>query len=1044
MKLQITLSLAILTQAAAAYFADNNEPLVLSVSGETNLNLATSRRTDHPNLRYALNQSGNLVSNAWLSIAEYSGDGSAVTLTDADFSLASGTIDPSYDSLDFSRLMDGSTEYFYRISTWLENEPLESYIDDVDRTYVRLRSLDSDKFLYQGEGSPMVGYTSGMARLDFRSHWFIQSSPLTNRYWITNRLTGESILTDSPGVGVPGATILVDFGTDGTYRGASVSSPDSNGNYWNEVGYSPAVNMLDADNNGTDIDLYVTSSFGNDFYNGPAGAVQNPASCVYNAVAIGELGIDEAVYDYFVGDSGGGWDVTFEIRDLDPAREYSLTFFGSHKYNTDNTTRYSVTESGGTVIDSVDLTVGVNNDHNQDTTVTLASLVPDVNNKIYVKFAGTGGNGGCLNTMKIEVEGITGSGSGSTNLLADTLVQGATNYQWIVHEEDGYFRIESAAESAMYCTVGTASTGTAIHASLDTASPSQKFSIEPLPRGALLPWTAYDEDNYTSMGSGAQVLPPTYDRLLTESEAQKRSAVLLNQEDAYVKWTLTEAANVFTLRYAIEDAPSGGGLNGTLSLEIRDGGGGLVESTSIPVTSEQAWIYFDTSMNESDDPADGRPAKRFNEARVKLSSTPLPGYTLELRRGNGEPLIWIDVVETELDGGPITVNVPAEYLDVTDYGAVPDDGGDDRTAFINCINAAKSAGKGVYIPAGEFRLNSRINIGDVEIQGAGMWHTELLYTTVNGGVNNVGFWGDGSGTIVRDLYMRALATERGGGGNAFRQYFGTGSRIENVWAEHFDVGAWIGDYISPYDVSDGLIFFNCRFRNTFADGINLARGTKNSAIDNCHFRGTGDDSTASWSSDTTVVPQCINNRILYNTIEGNWRAAGVGIFGGESHKVHHNIVSDVVSGAALRFNTTFANGTQGYEFSANGMMRVYKNSLYRSGTDGGYGSNPTKMGAINLVTTFGNVRNITFEDTLIDDVLNNGVYVTRETWGTGGSFTNIVFDGMLMTNMAVGTYVNGSAIGEMEYIDVDVELHPVRGIGVEFNFSSNFDIIHTP
>ena len=125
------------------------------------------------------------------------------------------------------------------------------------------------------------------------------------------------------------------------------------------------------------------------------------------------------------------------------------------------------------------------------------------------------------------------------------------------------------------------------------------------------------------------------------------------------------------------------------------------------------------------------------------------------------------------------------------------------------------------------------------------------------------------------------------------------------------------------------------------------------------------------------------------------------------------------------------------------MMRVYKNSLYRSGTDGGYHATPTRMGAINLVTTYGDVRNITFEDILIDDVLNRGVFVDRQIWGTGGSFSNIVFNGMQMTNMVVGTYVNGPAIGEMEYIDVDVALDPVRGIGVEFNFSSSFDIIHT-
>jgi hypothetical protein len=200
-----------------------------------------------------------------------------------------------------------------------------------------------------------------------------------------------------------GEKILIDFGTSGTYRGADVSNPDSNGNYWNGVGYSGATDMVDISNNVTTIDLAMTTSYGTDYFNGPSGSTQDPAQTVYDAGALGDLGIDEAVYDFFGGStSDGSYVEKFEIRDLDPLLDYNLTFFGSHKYNNDNTTRYSITDSSGTVLDSVDLLVGVNGLHNQDTTVTIANVAPDANNKIYVQFVGTGGNGGYLNAMVIE------------------------------------------------------------------------------------------------------------------------------------------------------------------------------------------------------------------------------------------------------------------------------------------------------------------------------------------------------------------------------------------------------------------------------------------------------------------------------------------------------------------------------------------------------------------------------------------------------------------------------------------------------------------
>lgn len=1029
MRLKPYLMCFVPTLALGAAFLDPAAPQKLVVEAGGDLRLATSRRIDQSAFSYSLEQSTSLT-GGWSSVATYSGDGSTFVSDDPAFSISNHLVDARFEVLNF-QWPGNSDEAFYRLTGNIVEVPIETYADGYDSSFVRFRSLDGDKLLYHNPGADVVEYAAGIDLDDARSHWSISPSVQGDRYWITNRETGESINVEQQNPGSPGTTLLVDFGADSTYRGKSVGSPDSNGNHWNEVGYSPANNMVDVSSNSTPFDLVMTSSFGTDSFNGPAGGGNppDPANTVFDAGALGNLGITNAVYDYFAGVE------TFEIRDLDPAKQYNLTFFGSHKYNTDNTTVYSVTDSNGAVQASANLVVGVGASHNTDATASIGNITPEPGGTIYVAFAGDSGNSGYLNAL--QVEEVASAGSGSGNLQMGTLNPTFTSYRWKFHPEPGWFRVESGWQSNQYFTVGNSATGTTAYAPLDLADDGQKFVVEPLPQGALLPWTSYDEENYSEIGGGATVLSPTYDRLLVQAEAQKRSCIELGSVGAYAKWMLTEGANAFVLRYAIEDAPTGGGINGTLSLEIRDGGGSLVESSSIPVTSEQAWVYFDASMVESNLPSHGRPAKRFNEVRVKTAAPLLPGYTLELRRGSDEPLAWIDVVETELIDAPITVG--GDFYSVLDYGAVTNDGGDDLAAFNACISAAKSAGKGVYVPAGVFHLSSRVWVDNITVQGAGMWHTELRFTAYDGDKSNCGFWGEGSNATVRDLYIWSNSHSRDGSGDAFRQNFGIGSLIENVWAEQVGVGAWIANYTPPYNLTDGLVIRNCRFRNTFADGVNFAHGTKNSVVENCHFRQTGDDSMATWSSGAATVPQCVGNVFRYNTVEGNYRASGMGIFGGEGHRAHHNVIGDSVSGTAIRFNTTFSQN--GHPFSTNDTMAVYANTLYRSGTLGGYGTSPAEYGAINLVATYGDVRNITFSNILIDDVMNNGIYVNQQTYGSGGAITNVVFDAVRMARVPVGVNVRSAAVGEMEFGDVNIQLDPVRGEDVLRNNSSQFNII---
>ena len=198
-----------------------------------------------------------------------------------------------------------------------------------------------------------------------------------------------------------GVTILIDFGNDSSYRGVDTPSPDGNGNYWNSI-WSGAyyAGLTDIGGNPTSINLGFSSAGGTDYYNGPSGATQDPAAVDIDPVALGNLGVNEAVYDYYVSSS-------FEIQNLDPTKTYNLTFYGSHKFNSDPTTLYEVYTDNTytTLVDSTSLYVHQAGSpwlHNRDTVASLNGLSPQVGNILYIKFIGSGEDNGYLNCMRIE------------------------------------------------------------------------------------------------------------------------------------------------------------------------------------------------------------------------------------------------------------------------------------------------------------------------------------------------------------------------------------------------------------------------------------------------------------------------------------------------------------------------------------------------------------------------------------------------------------------------------------------------------------------
>src|SRR5262249_16632159 len=105
--------------------------------------------------------------------------------------------------------------------------------------------------------------------------------------------------------------VLIDFGSDTSYRGLSVTNPDSNGNYWNSVQPGLLVPLIDAGNHATTLQLGWDTPVGTDSYNGPAGPTD--ASTLHDdvlntnidATALGDLGgALEAAFDFAAGYNG--------------------------------------------------------------------------------------------------------------------------------------------------------------------------------------------------------------------------------------------------------------------------------------------------------------------------------------------------------------------------------------------------------------------------------------------------------------------------------------------------------------------------------------------------------------------------------------------------------------------------------------------------------------------------------------------------------------------------------------------------------------------
>ena len=539
-------------------------------------------------------------------------------------------------------------------------------------------------------------------------------------------------------------------------------------------------------------------------------------------------------------------------------------------------------------------------------------------------------------------------------------------------------------------------------------APTRGLAGDGLARGCdEMPYVRHEAEAGTAGGGAVLRSAVDFDPANTAAEASNRQYIGLPVTGSFVQWPVNQAADGVTLRYTLPDNAAGTGVSGSLSIRVN---GQL--ATTVSLGSYWAWTYFSTT-DPSNTPGT-KPSARFDEIHFRLPVKLQPGDVLQITKTTGDTYEYgIDFVE--LEEVPAALAKPAGYLSVADYGANGTDGLTDSAAFDAAWLAAKTAGTGLYIPGGKFILDRRWNLGTssgISIQGAGIWFTELFFATKAVGAGGV-LTGKGTTHLtLSNFFMNSALNERFivagqvSDYKAFNGSFGSGSGIHHVWLTHFEAGAWLADYTAPVVAATGFDFSYNRVRNNYADGINLCQGTSASVVRQCDFRSNGDDAMAVWPSSAASAPEGHDNVFHHNTVEFNYRAGGVGIFGGYGHQIHHCVIKDGMASAGMRFTEDFA----GYHFQNNSSIRVEENTLTGCGTSQDLWNNA--RGAIEISGT--GVQSLYFSN---NDILNSPRHAVQLGGGHDLHFTDttVTTTGMDNFNAPAGAAINeygvaGSAV----------------------------------
>ena len=215
-----------------------------------------------------------------------------------------------------------------------------------------------------------------------------------------------------------GRKLLFDFGHKNDSNCPPTTSPDNNGNYWNNIeknssgqnGQGLTFDLVYSNNDPTPYKLTLVTNF---WSNGSAnGGLTEAKWSATTSTSLGDLAVGTATQDYFFA-QGADMVCTFQLSGLDITKGYRFKFFGSRAAQNDSQTREAkYTVNGNNSFEGLLLITGPgNNVQNTDDILTSSVIYPKADGTATVSISRgsntqTSNHYYQLNCMKVEeIEG---------------------------------------------------------------------------------------------------------------------------------------------------------------------------------------------------------------------------------------------------------------------------------------------------------------------------------------------------------------------------------------------------------------------------------------------------------------------------------------------------------------------------------------------------------------------------------------------------------------------------------------------------------------
>ena len=143
----------------------------------------------------------------------------------------------------------------------------------------------------------------------------------------------------------PGQTVLVDFGNNAAqYRGHTGAEPGSEGALLEQhparsVGHGHASISTTRRQRSIWVGTRRSERIATTVLPATRASARRQTTWPFtdiDTVALGDMGVKEAAFDYAASPIQDDTRVRFELQELDPNKKYSITFYGSHKYSNDS------------------------------------------------------------------------------------------------------------------------------------------------------------------------------------------------------------------------------------------------------------------------------------------------------------------------------------------------------------------------------------------------------------------------------------------------------------------------------------------------------------------------------------------------------------------------------------------------------------------------------------------------------------------------------------------------------------------------------------